>query len=169
MTEDKHAQFLAFIKACEHRARGYVQGTAYHDKLKSVQPVSGGWSVHFKSHPRVIEAEAEGYARDLRGALVAECKRRLMYSQDLGEPDELMPNRKEWWIAVREQARREREAKASQVDAEIAIEPKRALPRVDREAWRARREGRKPKPIESVADGVLSELSQRMTGEASGS
>jgi hypothetical protein len=162
MTNDRHAQFLAFIRASEHRARCYIQGSAYHEKLKSVQPISGGWSVHFKSHPRVIEAEAEGWGRDLRAALVAECKQRLMHNQDLGEPDDLMPNRKEWWDGARENARRVREADNAGDVAEA--EPRGVLPRVDRDAWRARREGRKPKPIDSVADGVLTELSQRISG-----
>lgn len=96
------------LKACEYRARCYVQGSAFHDKLKSVQPLSGRWSQHFANHPRVLEAERDGWGRELRSACVAECKARLFAGQDLGDPDDLMPTRKEWWEATRKNAARYR-------------------------------------------------------------
>jgi hypothetical protein len=160
--------FLALVRICEHRARCHVQGSAHHPKLKCIQPLSGRWSVHFKSHPRVIEAEAEGWGRDLRAAIVAECKRRLLEGKDFGEPDDLMPTRREWWEGVRANAERFRLAEIyrEQTLGPVDAEPKQPLPRVDREAWRARREGRMPKPIQSITGVVLTDISKRMTGEA---
>lgn len=136
-----HQGFKAFMKLCDYRARCYVQGSAYHEKLKSMQPVTGGWSVQFKSHPRVLEAEAEGWSRDLRAALVAECKQRLMRDQDLGEPDDLMPKRREWWEGVRAQAARERASDLAMSSGG---------------------------PVRGPARAALSEVAKRMTGEASG-
>jgi hypothetical protein len=97
-----------FPKLCDHRARCYVNGSAYHSRLKSIQPKSGCWSVHFRDHPRVIEAESEGWARELRTACIAECRRRLMAGQDTGTPDDLMPDRKAWWETTRKNAERYR-------------------------------------------------------------
>lgn len=160
--------FLALMRICEHRARCYVQGSAFHPKLKSIQPLSGKWSVHFKSHPRVIEAEAEGWSPDLRAAVVAECKRRLMAGQDFGEPDDLMPTRREWWEGVRGNAERFRAAEVyrEQTLGPVEAEPRPRLPRVDREAWRARRGARAPKSIEDLTGVVLTDITKRMTGEA---
>jgi hypothetical protein len=133
--------FKELMRISEHRARCYIQGSRFHEKLKSVQPIVGEWSVHFRSHPRVREAEAEGWARDLRAACVAECKRRLMKGEDPGEPDDLMPKRKEWWDGVRSQAARERAATAARDNN-------------DR--------------LAGTANAVLTDLSKRMTGEAGG-
>lgn len=134
-----HAGFLEFMRVSEHRARCYVQGSAYHDKLKSVQPISGGWSQHFRSHPRVIEAEREGWSRDLRAAIVAECKHRLLHGQDLGEPDDLMPQRREWWEGARANAARYRAAMAANYE---------------------------PQPARPEIKSALTSISKRMTGEA---
>ena len=131
-------EFLAFIKVCDYRARCYVQGSAYHEKLKNVQPLSGAWSVHFRTHPRVMEAEAEGWSRDLRAAVTAECKRRLISGQDLGNPDDLMPTVKDWWTSAREKARKEKLGTAYQLQtfSEEKAAPRATLRRVDREAWK---------------------------------
>lgn len=131
-------QFIEHMRLCDHRARCYVQGSAHHDKLKSIQPLAGGWSVHFAKHPRVIEAEREGWANELRSALVAECKRRMVAGEDVSDIDALMPNRARWWVGVRARAKKYREA----------------------EAYRDER-------LERTTNGALSDLSQRITGEAS--
>lgn len=165
---DKHEEFLAFMRACEHRARCYVQGSAYHEKLKSVQPVSGGWSIHFRDHPRVQEAEREGWSRDLRAACVAECKRRLMAGEDLGSPDDLMPTRRQWWDGVRSNAERFRAAEAfrEQVLGPVQADARPAIRhRVDRDAWRARRAA-KAQSLESATGKAISDISRRMIGEA---
>lgn len=162
--------FKELMRVSEYRARCYIQGSRYHDKLKSIQPVAGEWSVHFRNHPRVIEAEREGFSRELRAAVVAECKRRLINGQDFGEPDDLMPRDAKWWEHTKENAVRFKagtEWQRENMAAEQADAHKGAPQRVDRDAWRSRHERRRPL-LGMKANEILSDLSKRMTGEAAG-
>lgn len=135
-----HAGFLELIRMSDHRARCYVQGSAYHDRLKSIQPIAGGWSSTFAKHPRVVEAEAEGWGKELRSSIIAECKRRMIAGEDVSNIDDLMPNRKRWWEGTRDRAKQYRLAEAYQ--------------------------NRQLSPNGAAVDGVLSDLSRRITGEA---
>jgi hypothetical protein len=142
-----------FLKLAEYRARCYVNGTVKNPKNEKIEPASGKWSAQFKSDPRVIESERDGWGKELRSAMILHCRLRIMEGRDLGCADDLMPVRPEWWRGVRENAARFRRAAEWQEKNLISHfqlgraankiisgleEKKAALPRVDRDAWNAR-------------------------------
>ncbi len=92
-------------------ARCFVNGSEMHSVSGKVEPISGEWSVRFRSHPWVRQAEQEGWGRDLRSTCILATTQRIMAGVrpiDI-RPEEVMPKAEhvEYW---RDQARRAREA-----------------------------------------------------------
>jgi hypothetical protein len=65
-------------ESAEFQARCFVNGTEWHEKMQRMEPMAGLWSVRFRGHPWVIDAEREGWARDLRSAVVTLVKRAIL-------------------------------------------------------------------------------------------
>lgn len=66
---------------------------------------SGHWHGRFKGHPWVEMANAEGWARDLRSAVIAETRRRIMARETYHDINALMPD-KDWVEHQRKNAAR---------------------------------------------------------------
>lgn len=92
-------------------ARSFVNGLV--DEIKHGEKTgrkvihTAHWSPVFIGHPWVDAAEAEGWGRDLRMAVIRAVKRRMMVGQPHHDIDQLMPS-KDWVDFVREKAARER-------------------------------------------------------------
>ena len=141
-------------------------------------PNSGEWAPRFRGHPYVEQAEAEGWSRDLRAAVKAAVKARVMARRPYHEIDELMPP-KEWVTHQRINA--ERYAKAAQWRREIidqygdvdAYLTRRAGGRVQakplgsavRETFNQMQRASPNRGLHMSRDGELSEVSKRITGE----
>jgi hypothetical protein len=95
----------------EYRARCLVNGYAKHEKSGAMEPLDGQWSSRFQRHPWVVQAEDEGWGRDLRSTCILAAKQRIMAGvkpNDI-QAEDVMP-RQEWVDYFRDQARRGREA-----------------------------------------------------------
>jgi len=68
------------VEQCDHRARCFVCGTT-RDKEGNLVPRSGEWHSRFKHHPWVQQSTAEDWARDLRGVVIMNLKRRMFREQ----------------------------------------------------------------------------------------
>lgn len=95
----------------DYMARCLVNGYEKHSKSGQMEPVAGGWSGRFKSHPWVIQSENEGWGRDLRQSCIGSARERIMAGikpNDI-QPEDIMPKADyvEHW---REEARKGREA-----------------------------------------------------------
>jgi len=97
--------------SADFRARCLVNGYEKHSKSGELEPIAGGWSTRFRSHPWVIQSEKEGWGRDLRMSCVAAARDRIMAGvkpNDI-EPEDVMPKADyvEHW---RNEARKAQEA-----------------------------------------------------------
>lgn len=97
----------------DFRARCLVNGSSRHEVSGDVEPNHGSWSGRFKLHPWVLEAERDGWGRDLRMACIGAARDRILHGtkpNDI-EPEQVMP-KVEYIDHWRDQARKEREALA---------------------------------------------------------
>ena len=101
MAETEAEKFIARWSFAGYKARCFIQGTAKNDKTKSIEPKSGAWSEDFIDHPTVQLAEAEGWSRDLRSALFAPVRQRIMDGKPCAMINDFMPSEK--WIATTRQ------------------------------------------------------------------
>lgn len=85
MTPDR-ADHLARVFVC-----GLVDEVAQGERTGRRVINTGHWSGHFADHPWVVAAEAEGWSRELRGAVILAVKRRMMLHQAHHDIDQLMP------------------------------------------------------------------------------
>lgn len=95
----------------DYRARCLVNGYERHEKSGELEPIGGAWSSRFKSHPWVSQAEAEGWAADLRMSCIAAARERIMAGvkpNDI-QAEDVMP-KAEYVAYWKDQARRAREA-----------------------------------------------------------
>lgn len=98
-----------FFMLADYRARCFVNGSKRHEKTGKIEPIAGAWSEAFRDHPYVIEAEYQGWGRELRGAVVSAVKSRIYANKGFGDIDTLMPDRK-WVDYAKQQAERARKA-----------------------------------------------------------
>jgi hypothetical protein len=109
----RHAEWLAACFVCE---------TEHNPKTNRREPIGFKFSARFRSHPWAQQAEAEGWAKELRSHLRYAVKKRILGEMAKKNPDlnvnlivphisEVMPDR-DWVEKAREQARRYAEAKA---------------------------------------------------------
>lgn len=94
----------------DYLARTYVNGLVDEVLADGVVtgkriPQAGHWAVRFRDHPYVEQAEAEGWSRDLRAAVKAEVKSRIMARKPYHEINDLMPP-KDWIDHQRKNAAR---------------------------------------------------------------
>jgi hypothetical protein len=82
------ADYMARAFVCGLVEQVLVDGTLTGKKV--VQ--SGRWHTRFVGHPYVDAADAEGWARDLRTAVIAETRRRIMAKEAYHDVNLLMPD-----------------------------------------------------------------------------
>jgi hypothetical protein len=87
-----------FLEICERRARKAVCATAWNDKTGREEIVG------FRFHPLIADwpickqAEAEGWAKDLRGALIHSVRQQMFLGQEIDVAKALPPD---WWLKQR--------------------------------------------------------------------
>jgi hypothetical protein len=109
MTE-KPTRFLPpnYIEACDFQARKAVCAMAWNPKTKRDEIMG------FRFHPMIADwpicqqAEREGWARELRSAMIATVKR-MMFAGEAPDPARAIPN-EEWIKDTRRHAERYRKA-----------------------------------------------------------
>lgn len=142
-------------------ARCFVNGSERHVKSDKFEPITGEWSVRFRSHPWVRQAEQEGWGRDLRSTCILAARQRILRGVrpvDI-KTDDVMPKR-EWIDYFRDQARRGRKAYEWR-QANPSHQSIRGLSQIDPEAMLRRLGIKRPAP----AARPHSEAVDRNTGE----
>jgi len=158
-------------ETADFRARVFVNGLVdeiKHDERTGKKVVHAGhWAPRFEEHPWVQSAEEEGWGRDLRGAVIAKVKLRIMRREAYHDIDQLMPSKEliDFW---REKAAREREAMAWRdenfdKDAGKRIDAK-PLAAATREVFRQMQRN-SPNRFHLKPLAELSQISRRMSGE----
>jgi hypothetical protein len=97
------------ISLVDFNARCLVNGTRKHERSGRFEPISGEWSSRFAGHPWVQASEKEGWGRELRAAVIAEVKRRMLSDEPFDQIEVLMPS-KIWIENARKRAVVEAEA-----------------------------------------------------------
>lgn len=153
------------LDQCDYRARCYVNGTC-RDADGKVTPLTGRWHARFDGHPWVMAAEAEGWGRELRSAIVQHLKARMHTQQKAfvwPQIEELMPDGN-WIEYTRRQAEAYAIARQWQADRaglnQPAAQPIHKLPDVTKHAFR-RMQQRSRNPVHR--ESLL--VAQRITGE----
>jgi hypothetical protein len=97
-----------FLEICDRRARKAVCDTAWNDNTKRDEIVG------FRFHPMIADwpicrqAEAEGWARELRAALIHSVRQQMFQGQDIDVAKAIPPER--WIKETRKNAERYRKA-----------------------------------------------------------
>lgn len=62
----------------DYMARCFVNGAERHSKSGEIEPITGAWGPRFQQHPWCIQSDEEGWGKELRMAVVAAARRRIM-------------------------------------------------------------------------------------------
>lgn len=98
------------LELADYRARCFVNGTKRSSVSGKIEPRAGDWSSVFYEHPYVVDAEYEGWGRELRAVVIRAVKMRILAGADYSDINALMPDR-EWVDYAKDQAERGRKAK----------------------------------------------------------
>lgn len=161
-----------FLSLCDLRARKIVCAQAYNDKTKRDEIAGFKFNPAIADWPVCRQAEEEGWARELRGAMIATLKRMMFNFEepDLARAVHMILNAKTgapgetWEAATRAQARRfalAKEWRERAVEECGSVERFIALKRLSGSSVATARQRRS-------AGGTFSSLSSvslRMTGE----
>jgi len=120
MTEQP-SKFLPpdFIQTCDFRSRKAVCAMAWNPKTKRDEIMGFRFNPAIADWPICQQAEDEGWARELRSAMIATVKR-MMFAGEAPDPARAIPNEK-WIEDTRRHAERYRLAAAQQA----GTQPKR--------------------------------------------
>lgn len=99
-----------YLQLVDYKARCFVNGTRAHGASGKNEPAAGEWSEAFLAHPWVVRSEAEGWGLELRTAVIAAVKQRIMADQPYDNIESLMPP-KPWAQDRREFAKRAESSK----------------------------------------------------------
>jgi hypothetical protein len=98
------------VRDAEWKAACFVCKTEHNPKTGRQEPIGFEFSMRFRGHPWVEQAEREGWAKELRSHLRWIVKRRILEGKPYSKIEDLMPDRK-WVEAARAQAERYAKAK----------------------------------------------------------
>lgn len=142
------------------RARCYVNGvieTVENGERTGIRPANGEWAHRFVNLPLVKQAEAEGWARDLRAATIRNAEQCLYCKKPLPDAAELLPTDTDWIEAQRVRARRFADAKEWRDSVMAPGEQHQDYARRQRPGTRR---GNTFKPVSAPAFHAMQEASQ---------
>lgn len=104
-----------FLEICERRARKAVCASTWNDRTNREEIVGFHFNPMIADWPICQQAEAEGWAKELRAALIHSVRQQMFLGQDLDVAKAIPPD---WWVrAARNNAERYRMAAAARGDA----------------------------------------------------
>lgn len=97
-----------FLEICDRRARRAVCSVAWNETTKREEIVGFRFNPMIADWPICKRAEAEGWARELRGALIHTIRQQMFVGKEIDVSDALPPER--WINETRQRAERYRKA-----------------------------------------------------------